>query len=108
MGEGPPPLLAREGLPAVCGQWAKVRLPSGEPIGREVASRGCGPLWPCSGASPKGVAKGGQWGIALWPEWLPVVCGSRFGHSPRLPQWGRKVARPPVRCGQWAKVAGEG
>jgi len=23
-------------------------------------------------------------------EWLPVVCGSRFGHRPRLPQWGRR------------------
>jgi hypothetical protein len=28
------PLLAREWLPVVCGQWAKFRLPSGEPIGR--------------------------------------------------------------------------
>jgi len=81
----------------------------GAPFGQWGAGHGVAPLgrgggvagslWPCSGASPMGVASGV---LALWPESGPAPGVG----PPRMASAGSgPVAAPPYGCGQSAAPA---
>ena len=64
-----------------------------------------GSLWPCSGAVPKGVAQGGQWGEGPPPLLARVApCGVWPVAKVSPPQWGAYRA-VGGQSGVWPKVA---